>query len=98
MRRDMAGDIAPGKNLLDLILYGLDLQPVMRGPAADEQGRAVIVLGGKVGPEGYLRFSIQERGPALAALAAFDVNGVILPVDVIQVEGAEFRHAAGGGV
>ena len=98
VRRDVTGDIAPGKNLLDLILHGLDLQPVMRGPAADEQGRAVIVPGGKVGPEGYLRFSIQKRGPALAALSAFDVNGVILPVDVIQVEGAEFRHAAGGGV
>ena len=93
----MAGDIAAGENLLDLILHGLHLQPVMRSPTADEKRGAVIVPGGQVGPEGDLRFSVHEGGTALTALAAFDVDGMILPVNIIEVESTEFGHAAGGG-
>ena len=62
MRGDVAGDIAPGEDLLDLILYGLHLQPVMWSPAADEKRGAVIVPGGKVGPQGDLRLAVPESG------------------------------------
>lgn len=98
VRRDMTGDVTPAEDLGDLILHGLDLQPVMRRPAADKQGGVVIVPGGQVGAEGNLRFRVQECGTAFAAFAALNMDSMILPVDVIQVESAEFRHPAGGGI
>lgn len=98
VRRDVDADGAPGKDLLDLILHGLHLQPVVWHTAADEQGRVFILPGGQVSPQGDLRLRVEERGTAFSALAAFDVYGVICEIDVRDVESAEFRYTAGGGI
>ena len=51
VRRNMAGDRTPGKNLLNFILYGLDGKPVVRRTAADEQSRTIVLPGSKVCPQ-----------------------------------------------
>lgn len=98
VRRHVDADGAAGKDLGDLILDRLHLQPVMRCPAADEQGRTVILPCIQVCPQGDLCFRIEERGTTFSTLAALDVDGMIRPVDVSEIECTELGHTAGGGV
>ena len=98
VRRDMAGDIAAGQDLRDLILYSLHLQPAMGSAAPDEQRRVLIGSGRQVRAEGYFSFRVEERRAAFSSFSALNVDCVIREADVRDIQGAEFGHAAGGTV
>ena len=94
MRRDVAVDVAPLQDLLNFVLHGLDRQPIMRSSTSNKQGRGIVAPGIQIRTEGDLSFGIKERCATLAAFPAFDVNGVVLPVDVRLVQRTELTDAA----
>ena len=58
VRRDVAVDVAPLQDLLNFILHGLDGQAIVRCPAADEQGRGIVIPGIQIRMKGNLSFRI----------------------------------------
>ena len=85
MRGDMTTDIAAGQYFCNLILYCLDLQAAMRGPAADKERGIIVLPTLEILCEVQFCSRVEVGDSFLTALAEHNTLS-FLKVDVVAIE------------